>query len=90
MNDDQKISRKQILAGLIMLPAFAAVASTGARAAAKASKSAVKYQSKPEGGHDCKGCKFFKHGKTAKANGTCSVVEGSISPNGWCVAWSKK
>lgn len=89
MNDDQKISRKQILAGLIMLPAFAAVASTGARAAGSP-KSAVKYQDKPKDGHDCKGCKFFKPGKTAKANGTCSVVSGSISPNGWCVAWSKK
>lgn len=89
MNDDQKISRKQILAGLIMLPAFAAVASTGARAAGSP-KSAVKYQDKPKDGHDCKGCKFFKPGKTAKANGTCSVVTGSISPNGWCVAWNKK
>lgn len=89
MNDDQKISRKQILAGLIMLPALAAVASTAASANGSP-KSAVQYQDKPKGGHDCKGCKFFKPGKTAKANGTCSVVAGSISPNGWCVAWSAK
>lgn len=88
MNDDQKISRKQILAGLIMLPAFAAVATTAASAGSP--KSAVQYQDKPKDGHACSGCKFFKAGKTAKANGTCSVVSGSISPNGWCVAWSKK
>jgi hypothetical protein len=35
----------------------------------------------PKNGKDCKGCKFFE------APSDCKLVEGSISPNGWCILW---
>lgn len=87
----EKVSRADALKSLIVLPALAAalLAGTG-EAQAGGSKAQFKYQNKPKGSHKCSGCRFYKAGKTAKANGTCSVVSGSISPNGWCIAWAKK
>lgn len=58
--------------------------------AAKASKSAMMYMDKPHGKQQCSGCVQFIPGKTATADGTCQVVAGSISPHGWCVAFTPK
>jgi hypothetical protein len=32
----------------------------------------------------------FIPGATPKANGTCKVVEGVISPHGYCIAFTPK
>lgn len=87
----RKISRQEALKAII-LPALAATFSVTATttAEAKSSKAAVKYQSTPKGTEKCSGCKFFVPGKTASAMGSCTIVNGSISPNGYCVAWTKK
>lgn len=89
----ERISRADALKGIIILPALA-IAFGGltldAEAASKSSKAAVKYQGHPKGTQKCSGCRFFVKGKNAKANGSCQIVSGSISPNGWCVAWAKK
>ncbi len=79
---DQKLPRSQALKTLLAVPIIAMGA--GAVAQAADNKSQFKYQNSPKGGAKCSGCKFFKapHG--------CSIVTGSISPNGWCVAYSKK
>jgi hypothetical protein len=29
-------------------------------------------------------------GANASAQGTCKVVDGPISPKGWCIAYAKK
>ncbi len=88
---DKKISRRTLLKGATVI-AGAAIASAlaGKARAAKSSKAAMKYQDKPNGDQQCSNCKFFVPGKTPKENGTCQVVEGSISPQGWCTAWAKK
>ncbi|HEX5091826.1 MAG TPA: high-potential iron-sulfur protein [Burkholderiales bacterium] len=70
------------LAGIAVLPRAAR--------AAKASKAALKYQDHPHDGQDCDDCLQFIPGKTAKAMGECKVVEGPISPKGWCLAFVKK
>jgi hypothetical protein len=86
-----KLTRGEALRGLVVLPALAGLlASTTSIAQAKSSKSQVKYQSHPNGTQKCSGCRFFHPGKTASANGTCSIVEGAISPNGWCIAYAAK
>ncbi len=87
----KKISRQDALKAII-LPALAAAFGVSATttAEAKSSKSAVKYQNTPKGSQKCSGCKFFVPGKTSSAMGSCSIVNGSISPNGWCVAYTKK
>lgn len=52
------------------------------------SKSAMQYQGKPKGKDQCSNCQLFCPGSSAKAMGTCKLVKGSISPKGWCVAWT--
>lgn len=58
--------------------------------AAKTSKESVQYRDKPNGKDQCSNCMQFIPGKTLDANGECRVVEGNISPNGWCNAYAAK
>jgi hypothetical protein len=55
-----------------------AVASAAAETLAKLSQAAAQYQGMPRGGLSCVGCTFFRRPRS------CQVVEGDISPNGWC------
>lgn len=45
----------------------------------------VKYQTQPKDGQKCSDCVNF----IAESN-TCKLVEGQISPDGWCILWAKK
>ncbi len=68
-----------------------AVLGTGtAQAQATMSKASVAYQDRPERNESCLNCSLFVPGKTPDAMGTCKVVKGAISPNGWCNIWSAK
>jgi len=88
---DSSLTRRSFVAGAVMLPALAGLLlAETTTAQAKASQTQLKYQSTPKNGQKCSGCKWFVAGKTATADGTCQIVEGSISPNGWCTAWVKK
>ena len=62
---------------------FAMLASTEAHAG-KMSQKAAHYQDDPKNGKDCAGCKIFEppHG--------CKLVDGNISPKGWCMLWRAK
>jgi hypothetical protein len=67
----------------------------------KVSKAVAKYQDSPKDGQTCGMCKFYvppggragsgmmggKMGSGMMAAGTCQVVEGSISPMGWCILY---
>lgn len=55
-----------------------------AKAQEKANKTTAKYQEQPKDGHSCSICQFFHPPKT------CQLVDGDISPNGWCSFWAKK
>ena len=55
-------------------------------AAAKAQKEEVAYQDRPKAGKSCASCRQFS--PTAAGKGTCAVVEGEVSANGWCAAYS--
>ncbi len=46
--------------------------------AGKMSQAEAKYQDTPRGGLSCVGCTFFRR------PASCQVVEGTVSPNGWC------
>lgn len=54
-------------------------------AAAKVSPASVQYQTQPKGDQKCDGCLHFIAGSN-----TCTLVEGQISPDGWCILWAKK
>jgi len=95
VQDKNNISRGDLLQKLAMAPiAIGALAAmqTQAEAAAKTAQSAVQYVNHPNAGKKCSGCKFFQPAKSNpdKANGACQIVQGAISPNGYCVAYAAK
>jgi hypothetical protein len=50
----------------------------------KASQASVEYQAQPKGEQKCAGCMHYEAG-----SGTCKVVDGQVSPEGWCTLWAK-
>jgi len=60
-------------------------ADAAAPAAGKVSQASVQYQTQPKGEQKCGGCLHF----IAESN-TCKLVEGQISPDGWCTLWAQK
>jgi hypothetical protein len=75
-----------LVTGMAALPLMQVIA----RAAEKLQKAAVNYQDKPKDGKDCDDCMHFVVGATPKAMGTCKVVEGAVSPHGYCAAFTPK
>jgi hypothetical protein len=63
------------VAGLLNVP-------LRAFAAEKRSKKDVEYQDNPKGIQMCATCTLFE------APRSCKVVEGDISPNGWCTDYA--
>lgn len=53
-------------------------------APAKVSQASVQYQTQPKGEQKCANCMHFEAGSN-----TCKLVEGEISPEGWCLLWAK-
>lgn len=56
----------------------------------RATQAVAMYQGTPHGQDNCARCVHFVPGKTAAANGACTLVQGDISPNGWCVFFAPK
>ena len=44
----------------------------------------VAYQTTPKGDQQCSNCSLFQ------APSACTLVDGTISPSGWCKFWVKK
>jgi hypothetical protein len=51
----------------------------------KVTQSTVQYQPKPKGEQKCALCTNF-----ISESSTCKLVEGKVSPDGWCTLWAKK
>jgi hypothetical protein len=51
----------------------------------KMTQASVQYQAQPQGEQRCDGCMHFIAGSN-----TCKLVDGQISPEGWCSLWAKK
>jgi hypothetical protein len=62
-----------------------AVLPTQARAA-KAMKADFHYQDRPKDGKRCATCRLFA--AAADGKGACALVEGEVSPEGYCMAYS--
>ena len=79
-----KSSRRRLLAGGVAVLA-AGVAARGARADDKLAKDVVQYRQTPgDDGSKCSACVNFVEPNA------CKIVEGKISPEGWCVAYAPK
>jgi hypothetical protein len=76
-----RISRRTVLIAAGAAPVLALM--SGA-AEAKMAQAAVKYQADPKDGHQCDGCTFFI------VPNSCKMVDGDISPTGWCALWTAK
>ena len=76
------VSRRTVL--LAAAGAAPLVALTGGQAQAKIAQTAVHYQTTPKDDHQCDGCNFFM------APSGCKLVDGDITPTGWCALWVKK
>jgi hypothetical protein len=86
MDDGSNLSRRRVLKVAVVAAGAGLAASVrqSALAQQKASKEAMKYQDKPNGNMQCDNCSQFE------APNSCKVVEGTISPTGYCIAWVKK
>ena len=47
-------------------------------------KHKAKYQDGPRGSQHCALCSMYR------AGGRCTLVEGKISPQGWCIHYERK
>jgi High potential iron-sulfur protein len=80
----RSILRKAVLTtGTAMLGATL-IADRTATAQTKVAQSVVGYQDMPHDGQRCDNCLQFQ------PPDACKVVEGKISPSGWCKIYAKK
>jgi hypothetical protein len=56
--------------------------------AAKATKEDFGYRGSPKDGKRCASCRLFS--PTASGEGTCAAIEGVVSADGWCEAYSPR
>jgi len=85
------ISRREALrtsARWLLVPAIGTLAIAAEPVAAKVSKADMFYRDAPKEGKSCALCRLFIPGELGK--GTCAVVDGSVSANGWCMAFSAR
>jgi len=83
-----EISRRHILVrgGACVASAGALVGAASDARAAKMPQTSpvVTYQNSPKGAQQCDNCLLFQEPTS------CQVVDGTISPTGWCKLWAKK
>jgi hypothetical protein len=85
------LSRRRFIGTAVILPALAGLLGAKARAdTSKASQASMHYQPTPNGSMHCSECKFFIPGQDSQSSGSCQIVDGSISPNGYCIAFTSK
>lgn len=83
MADEKGLSRRNVLTAAVG-------AATGATIVfatpvhAKTAQKAVKYQDTPKGDQACENCALFE------APSSCKTVDGTVSPQGWCMVYAKK
>jgi hypothetical protein len=80
MNGRRIFIYRTLAASSLLIPLLAA--------AAKFAKGDVQYQDRPKDGKDCDDCMHFVSG--AKGESSCKVVEGPVSPHGYCLAFTPK
>jgi hypothetical protein len=83
--DMDKISRRAIVTRSVAGAAGVAVLfGLVTEASAKMAQKSVEYQDTPKGDQECSNCSLFQEPNS------CTLVDGEISPKGWCKFWVKK
>ena len=85
-NDCERMSRRVLITGTALALGAAAAATVvlPAEAQEKMSPADAKYQGTPKDDQRCDDCILFQ------PPNACKVVEGEISPSGWCQLFVKK
>lgn len=73
-----RLSRRSLLQAVAGAAAILGAAAGPAAAQMKVSKASVAYQDEPDGNRSCGACAHFA------PPGTCQIVQGPISPQGYC------
>lgn len=78
------LSRRTVLGGAAFVVGLGATAMMATSASAKTGQKEAMYQDKPKDGNKCSGCSQFEAPKA------CKLVDGEISPEGWCQLYTPK
>ena len=79
------VSRRQMLrSAAVAAGGVAVLGGTVLPAEAKMAQKAANYQTTPKDGASCGTCNLFA------PPSSCTLVDGTISPSGWCRFYSKK
>jgi len=81
------LARSAAMAGTA---ALAGLIGPGKPAIAKTAKGDVGYQDHQHDGKSCGQCKFFAPDGSNPNRGSCEVVTGVVSREGWCTMFSAK
>jgi len=85
MHFKKQVSRRIMLKGAVVAAAAGPLVASGLDPAfAKVPKQSVSYRETPNAGKTCDICANFV------APSSCKLVEGSISPKGWCGLFKPK
>lgn len=93
MNDHDAARRRllrQAASALPVLLALPLLARPSAARAGSGSKDAFHYQDHPNEDKRCANCRQFLPPADGQAFGSCQIVAGQISANGWCMAFTPR
>ena len=83
MENDYRARRRKLLGIGVAVIGSAVVTQANAQQK-KVSQAQAQYQDKPKNDQQCDNCMQFE------APSSCKLVEGTISPKGWCLFYVKK
>lgn len=92
MSNENGTTRRQIFktGALLTVGAVAAGTIFATPAQAKMAQKTASYQPTPHAGQTCLKCSRFVENKPATDDGTCTIIDGAISPQGWCALFTPK
>ncbi len=77
-----EIDRRTVLTAIVAAAPLLSV--RAANGGVKVSQAAVHYEATPRDGQECDACAHFAPPHA------CKLVDGVISPKGWCRLWAQK
>jgi hypothetical protein len=87
-------TRRSFLARVVDILGFTVVIVTtvgaSSRSTAKVGKGEFMYQDHPHDGKSCAQCRYFAPDNANPSIGSCEIVDGTISRDGWCMAFVAK
>lgn len=79
------LKRRTVLRAALVAGCALCLPEAGLAQSGKVSKTQAKYQDTPKGEQSCAKCLHF-----LAADSSCKIVEGKVSPQGWCQLWAAK